>query len=455
MRQEGAANAWMWGNIINTAGDTMSDLIKYKAGESGRKLADAQTARLMREEDKAKLLDTLAVTARDLPPAARAEVYATHGFDDKADEITRRTNAATDRSNKQQVGALIGIYGEDDPDEVRRQGMAVEPEMTGKFLRERAEEEERKEARGYRQVTSLPAVFSAGMRVLKTPIRDQADLDARRKAIEPYAKMGGLQDVFAQAFSPTFDPVNTETERRAALQWMDEAKPAINEFAVFHAGWVAEHGPPKTAKESAALISAFSASQRAPEKPEKGEEPFKDNPKFPTGVDHYLTKMRNSGYTREQAESELARAMPELQAAHPNLSGIEVQKALDVYWPIRPPVYDLAGNPVKGTTELKPPVNPAGAAPGLASLARPSSAMPQAALPAAPPPPPAGPMPPAAPAAPAGPLPAPTMAAAADEQVRAQAERLMNEIVSLERQGQQGSPMHTQKVAELRRLLAR
>lgn len=272
-RQQGAANAYLWGNLINTAGRTMSDLIDYKAGESRRKLDDARASREMKTLDKANLLDTLAVTTRGLPLDAKAKVYADHGFEAEASAYQKAAQSEADRSNKQQVGALIGVYGQDQPDEVMRQGMAIEPEMTGKYVKDRQDHEDKVLDRAYKQVTALPAIKKAGVTVLSTPITDQVDLDARLSTLRPYAEMGGLQDVLAEAFTPTFDPARTEAERVRVLTMLEEKlKPEINKFAVFHAGWVAEKGEPRTAKDSADLIRAFEATQ--PKTGAEGEKPI-------------------------------------------------------------------------------------------------------------------------------------------------------------------------------------
>jgi len=449
--QQGAANAYLWGNLIDTTGRTMSDLVKYQAGEPERKLREAQTVRLTREENDAARVDVLTKTTAGLPLMARAKVFADAGFEKESAAYAKMGQDQINQSNKQQVGALIGVYGEDNPEEVRSQGMAVDPEMTSKYLKDRQEEKDKAQARALDALKSLPYALKAGAQVWATPVTDQADLDQRIAASTRLAEMVGGKSLMP-TFTPTFGP-QTEQERAAALKVLDEAKAPTSEFAVFYHGWEQEHGEPKTVKDSAALISAYSAAQRKPDAAGAGT-PFKDNPKFPVGVDRYLTDMRNRGYSRDQAEAELARATPDLQRDHPNMSGLELQKAIDVYWPQASPGYDpLSGKRLPGTMELKAPVN-SGLAPPLSALTKPAAvALPPAVAshgpvtaPASVPPPAVAPTP----AVPPGPAVGPTNDAA----LQARVEALMAEIQGLERQGQVKSPLYAQRLAELRRLLA-
>lgn len=60
----------------------------------------------------------------------------------------------------------------------------------------------------------------------------------------------------------------------------------------------------------------------------------KDNPRLPIGVEQYLGRLQMGNTSRDQAEAELKTAWPSLVGAHPNLSWIEVNKALDTLWPL-------------------------------------------------------------------------------------------------------------------------
>lgn len=272
-RQQGAASAYMWGSMIDTAGRTMSDLIKYKAGEKARALDEAKTNRLLREEDRAKLLDTLSVTTRGLPLEAKAKVYSEHGFEAEAKAMGAAAQEAAQRSNKSQVGSLIGVYGADDPDEVMRQGMSVEPEMTSRFLKDRADAEDKAFDRQLKQLTALPLAQKETEKVWATPVVDQDDLNARLETTKRIATMVG-QPGLVSAVSPTFDPQATEEQRKKILEWVHtEAKGAVDKFTVFYAGWTAEHGAPKTAKASSDLLKAFQATQPKDEAGAAGGKP--------------------------------------------------------------------------------------------------------------------------------------------------------------------------------------
>ncbi|MCX6551170.1 MAG: hypothetical protein NTY02_09240 [Acidobacteria bacterium] len=81
-RQQGNAQAYLWGNVINTVGTTMADLAKIQADEPTRKLRQAQTERLQREERRAFEQDEIGRQTAGMTTPQKMEIASGYGRDD-------------------------------------------------------------------------------------------------------------------------------------------------------------------------------------------------------------------------------------------------------------------------------------------------------------------------------------------------------------------------------------
>lgn len=68
--------------------------------------------------------------------------------------------------------------------------------------------------------------------------------------------------------------------------------------------------------------------------PHAPAETARDNPEFPRGVENYLNDLRTRGTSRDAAETEIARAWPQLLKQHPKLSPLAMSGAIDKFWPL-------------------------------------------------------------------------------------------------------------------------
>ena len=371
LRRQGENSANLWSNIGQIAGNTMADLITIQADEPQRRVREAQAARLVREEGRAKDLDEIGRQTAGMTPEEAATIHEGHGYRDEGAKVREQgrslqvkqlelerlqhENAAWKVKKAVDVFSAIGTLPEAErpaaygaalpsvqqmigPDLAGRIPTQYDPQTFPQLLELGASIADKIKLRA----DALSGVEKAGKtdrEILEfgakwlSGAENQADLDRGRDIMK---RMGASPEV-QQAFGETFTP---DLPARAAaflssgkveksLQSKDvlvNGRPTMATFNPSDGTWRDQRGQPIAG-------DVRPIPPREPADPNRPM-PARDNPKFPQGVDSYLNQMRMKGYTRDLAEQALARAWPQLSAAHPTLSGVEVQKALDAYWPL-------------------------------------------------------------------------------------------------------------------------
>jgi len=365
-----------WSDFATGASGLLSDLIKTKADEPRKKLQAAQEERVQNQLAQEAELDAIVKANRD--PEARADALEQAGFMAQAKAVRDQIEAEVAKSNTKQFTALQATYGQDNPDEVIKQGMAVAPEKTLAFedrqrgiQKDEEAKAEKEDTRKMTQALRLSSVMTSVSNLWGAQkIESQEQLDSLLKTSRKIAEDIGHPELI-ENISPIFAPARTEKDRQMVVAWSGKQEKDLNEFQGFKATYIKEHGEPKDTAGYVALMLAWDKANPKDEK--KDSDAFKDNPKLPIEVDQYLGSMLNRGYTREQAETELSAGMPSLLRQYPKLSWVELRKAVDVMWKVTASTGETFDPATKERVTVfrnaQPPVTPR--AP-LSALVRPS-----------------------------------------------------------------------------------
>ncbi len=362
--QQGQASAQMWSNIGRIAGDTMGDIVRYQQDEPRRKLLEAETeARTRALGEAAARKDVLKMVA-DLPPEQQVEELRRAGFTEDADRIEDRAQSKGDRADAKASKTIAELH--------QRLNSAKTIFGRGAAILSEAQKNPTLWPEIRPQVADLAGSLDPALAEM-IPQEYEPDqvaqiIESTTKLAEQYGQAEqalnridqGLKGVQAEtsflagaaALLATTDSPETWDGVKQTLKDLKVPDSVLSRFGEFtpenlaKATAIVRPAPPKAdgftlAPGARRYDAAGNLIAAAPERPERGEGPPKDDPALPVGVRNYLASLietHQGDYTA--AEAEWNRGLAEQQRKHPRLDPGKARSYLQQVFGFRPPSAD-------------------------------------------------------------------------------------------------------------------